>query len=292
MIFEKLKSFLKQKSTTPAIIPTIAPSIQKKHRFTEFGAGLGDVVTLMYTSSRYNSLEQIAEDETVTVVLMCHNPGTKDLFRWHPNASRMKILDLGFWWPKEDVERRTFHKLPPAQPFVYQLQPSCKFYPDPNELQTLGYLKSKPYIIFSVSAGSTDRNIPDSIYEQAIDLALQAGFSAVVIGNSYSHNGRVESKVKSRPDVIDLVDCLSVPATALAIESASAVFCCHSAVCLLSWYMKRPVFLTYPKHVKDREFHSIHQYTFGKDFKTTDHMEFSEYLPERFSTFLKGLGKS
>lgn len=270
-----------------------APST-KPPRIVEFGAGLGDVVTLMYTSTRYNSLERIEKDEAVTVVLMCHNPHVRELFLWHPKASQMKIMDLNFWWPKEDAERRAFHKLPSAQPFIYEPQKSCNFYPNPEERHIFDYLKSQgPYLLVSASAGSADRNIPQNIYEEAIGAALDRGLKVVVVGRSYKHNGRVELEVKSRPNVTNLIDCLSVPATAKLIERASAVFCCHSAICLLAWYMKKPVFLLYPRHVKEREFdRPAHQYTVGKDFKTTTHLEFGDYKREIFDQFVVAARKA
>lgn len=292
MIFEKLKLlWAKAPPTQPLIIqkPSVSVAKQTRQRFVEFGAGFGDVVTLMYTSDRYNSLEHIG-DEDVTVVLMCHNPFVRELFQWHPNADRLKIMDLGFWWPKEDAERRAFHKLPPAQPFVYQVQKSCRFYPSPEDIGILQYLYSlNGYVLINASAGGLDRNIPSHLCERSIDVFLEAGYTVVVIGRTYGEN-RAEVKIADRPNVVNLIDCLSIPGTALAIEKASGVFCCHSSVSLLSWHLRRPVFLLYPEDVKKRDFHSVHQYTIGKDFPTTMHMEFSEYSVEKARRFISIMG--
>lgn len=278
-MFEKLKALW----APPAPPPPPAP---KTMRIVEFGAGWGDVVTLMYTSTRYNSLERINANEVVTVVLMCHNPFIKELFQWHPKAAQMTVRDLGFWWPKDDAERRAFHQLPPAQPFVYDLQKSCTFYPGANDMSVLRHLRSLDgYVVINAAAGGPDRNIPVELCERSIDLFLEAGLTVVVIGRTYGQN-RTEVNLRERPNVINLIDCLSVPGTAVVLEHAAGVFCCHSAVSLLSWYLKRPVFLLYPEDVKRRDFHSIHQYTFGKDYPTTMHMEFSEYTPEKVKRFI------
>lgn len=264
-----------------------SPKVMKPMRHIEFGAGLGDQITLAFTSDRYNCLERLEPREQVTIVLMSHNPFSKELFQWHPKAKQMIVRDLGFWWPKDDAERRAFHKLPTAQPFVYQRQESCRFYPSPEDGQTLGYLGSLGgYVIVNAAAGGIDRNIPVEICERSIDLILKRGYTPVVIGRTYGSN-RAEVAVRERPGVVNLIDGLSVPGTALALQGAAGVLCCHSAICLLSWYLKRPVFLMYPEHVKVREFdREAHQYTFGKDYATTRHMQFSEYTPQKFEQFL------
>lgn len=259
----------------------------KPMKWCELGAGWGDAITVMYTSSRYNDLELLEPGEQATVVLMSHNPHVRELFQWHPKRAQLIIRDLGFWWPKDDAERRAYHKLPPAQPFVFKLQEKCSFYPSPEDQKILGQISSGgPYVVVSVSAGGVDRNIPAAIYESAVDGILKAGLKVVVVGRSYVHHDRVEQAVKVQSNVVNLIDRLTIPGTAKLIERAAGVFCCHSAICLLSWYMKRPTFLLYPEHVREREFHSAHQYTFGKDFPTTRHMEFSKYAPASLEEFL------
>lgn len=255
----------------------------------EFGAGLGDIVTVMYSSARYNALDKLGPDEKATIVLMSHNPFAKELFLWHRNSSRFEIKDLGFWWPKDDSEKRAFHKLPPAQPFVYEPQESCRFYPAPSDHQTLEYLHSiGPYVVVSASAGGPDRNIPKELVERTVDVFLRCSIPVVVIGRTYGEH-RSEVPVDERPDVINLVDRLTIPGTAVAIEKAAGVFCCHSSISLLSWRLKKPVFLLYPEDVRKRDFHSVHQYTIGKDYPTTIHMEFSQWAAphaERFVTIM------
>jgi hypothetical protein len=260
--------------------------------YCEFPGGLGDVVNYMYTSSRYNRLETLEPDERATVVLLCHNPFAKELFEWHPKRSRMTVRDFGFWWPSEDHIQRPHHGLPPApQPYVASLQEKCIFHVSPADLQVLAALKTgKPYLAIGAAAGGVDRNIPAEICERSADLAIDRGWSVAVVGRTYGQN-RSEIRLRPRPGIIDLVDRLSIPGTAMAIEGASGVLCCHSAVCLLSWYMKRPVFVLYPEHVQAREFGAINHYSFGKDYPTTRHMEFSQYSRERFDEFLSIAGK-
>lgn len=269
------------------------PEVQKAGttKLVEFGGGLGDTITLFFTSDRYNCLETLEGKDAATVVLMSHNPHVHELFRWHPKRSKLTIRDLGFWWPKDDAERRVFHKLPSAQPFVFKLQGKCNFYPSSEDLKILGQLTSGgSYVVLSGAAGGLDRNIPQHLCEQFADLAIARGLKVVVVGRTYGEN-RVEIRLRERPGVIHLIDQLTIPGTAKLLEGASAVACPHSGICLLSWYLKRPVFLLYPQHVRDSHFHSIHQYTFGKDYETTRHMLFSECSSARIEEFLSAAAR-
>lgn len=257
-------------------------------KHVEFGAGLGDTLTLIFNCDSYSSLELLQPDEQALIVLMSHNPCVKEFFLWHPKNSQFIIRDLGFWWPWEDAEKRREHGLPPAPPLVWSKPPALKFYPAPEEFEGIDALKALGnYVVISACAGGVDRNIPQPIAQETIKVATDMGFSVVVIGRNYNLPNRTEYAFPDEPNVINLVDRLSGPATVEVIKNSMAVFCCHSAICLLAWYLRKPVFLLYPSHVKEREFDKpAHQYTFGKDFKTTDHMQVSEYSSERLSRFL------
>lgn len=259
----------------------------------EFGGGLGDVITVMYTSNRYASLETLTPEEEVLIVLTSHNPCVGEFFRWHPKRGQFKIRDVGFWWPNEDVEKRKLHNLPQAPPYIFERQSILRFYPAPDEAEGLNLLSSLGrYVVVSACAGGIDRNIPRHVVEEAIRLAVDRGFKVVVIGRKYNIGrlgNREEYEFPETPNVLNLVDRLSIPATAEAIKYAAGILCCHSGMCLLSWYLHKPVFLLYPKAVRDTHFHSTHQYTFGKDFPTTMHMQFSEYKRELFEGFLSSL---
>lgn len=264
---------------------------------SEFGAGLGDVITLIYNSERYNILETLKPDQKAMIVLMCNNPYTKELFLWHPKAKQFDIRDVGFWWPWEDKEKRRQHGLPQAQPLELRRQESVRFYPSPEDYEVLKTLESFPYLVMSASAGGVDRNIPEPICEDISKANSERGqkefgLRTVVVGRSYSPEKRKERKFIPRSGLIDLIDRLTVPGTIELIARSRGVVCCHSAVCLIAWYLNKPVFLAYPKEVKEREFNKpAHQYTIGKDSPTTMHMEFGEYTRGKFDRFLNIAGK-
>ncbi len=252
-------------------------------KHVELGGGLGDTVTLMYTSDRYNSLDLLGPDERATVVCMSHNPFVPELFRWHPKRDQFTVRDVGFWWPNEDAAERAKHQLPPAQPFVFKLQEKCSFYPSPADVRVLGDVL-KPFVVVAAAAGGMDRNVPVEACERFVDQAIARGYRVIVVGRTYGNN-RAEIRLRPREKMVDLVDRLSIPGTAVLLEHAAAVLAAHSGICLLSWYLKVPVLLLYPEHVRAAHFHSVHQYTFGKDFPTTRHMLFSECGKERMDEF-------
>jgi hypothetical protein len=262
------------------------PVAPQEMKWIRFAGGLGDIANYMWTSDSYNCLDRLESDEQATVVLVCHNPFAKELFQWHPKRSRFSVKDLGFWWPNQDAEMSRKHGIPREQPYVGMLQERCNLYPSPEDLRVLGELrKCAPYIVMSTSAGSVDRNIPSPICEQAVDLAIGLGFKVIQVGRTYGES-RSEVKLLGRPGFLNLIDRLSVPGTALALEGAAGIFTCFSASLLFSWHLKRPVFLLYPEAVGGREFHCVSHYTFGKDNPDTRHMAFSGYSRERFIEWL------
>lgn len=263
---------------------------------SEFGGGLGDVVTLVYCSERYNILEKLPAGERAMVVMMCHNPYAKEIFLWHPKRSQIDLRDVGFWWPWENDQKRILHGLPKAQPFHYVPQESAKFYPSPEDLKVLETLESFPFIVMNAAAGSLDRNIPDAMCEDIAEGIVKNGHDkhglrVVVVGRSFNPAGRREHLFVKRGGLIDLTDRLSVPGVFELVSRSAGVVCCHSAICLLAWRMKKPVFLAYPTEVRDREFFKpAHQYTYGKDFKTTMHLDFPSYSRKEIETFVEMVG--
>jgi hypothetical protein len=261
---------------------------KKPPLWVEFGGGLGDTITLMYTSDRYNCLERLEPGEQATVLCTSHNPFVPELFRWHPKRDQITVRDVGFWWPQEDAEKRAKLGLPPAQPFVFKLQEKCRFYPSGADdrwvRDIMAAAERKPYVVIAASAGGKDRNVPLGLCEQFVDLAVARGYTVLIVGRTYGEN-RHEVRPRPRPHVFDLVDRLSVPGTGALLEGAGAVLAAHSGMCLLSWYLKKPTLLLYPQHVRDTHFHSVHQYTFGKDFPSTRHMLFSECTKDRIGEF-------
>lgn len=265
--------------------------------FIQMGGGLGDICNWLFMHDTYANLEKIPADEKVIIALTCGNPGAKELFIWHPKASQFEVHDFGFMMPVDYEPIKRKFNFPENTPSKYFPQQNLAFYPAPSDEETLKYLESFPYIVINPAAGHPARNIPEPLYKDAIDTISNYGMKryglrAVLVGRNYHTNDdpkheHVEPKLESIPYLINLIDKVTVPATLEIIRRSVGVFCCHSAVCLAAWYLKKPAFLLYPKDWGDTQI-KIHPtaYNFGKDFNTTMHLDFEHYDRRLFENFL------
>ena len=245
-------------------------------RYFEFGGGLGDIFSQIFVGSGYRHLAALPAPESATVGLITHNPFARELFTWLPGAGRLTILDRGYWSPAEDAEQRPRHGFPPKPPssFYFGRAPVV-FYPSPDDAPVLAELAMRPYVAFSASAGLPERDIPKAIVQHLAATAQARGFATVFLGRSYARQGRAEYR-PSAEEGLDLVDRLSVPGTALAVTGAAALVCCHSALNLLAWHLRRPQFLLYPKSVDERHMRRPDEWSFGIGYPECRHALFED----------------
>lgn len=257
-------------------------------RFVEFGGGLGDVFQQIYNTDRYVSLEKLDLSDRMTVVIVSHNPHVKEIFEWHRNRQKMVLKDLGYWLPNEDAEKRKRHGIPRPDQGRMALQKSVTFYPSPQDIPILKSLTTVgKYVIFATAAGTEpSRDLPKALRDDAVAAVLSRGYKAVITGRRYKLFDRDEHCFQESLGVVNLVDQLTVPGTAMAVERAQAVVTCHSALCSLSWCMNKPTFVAYPGYVYERHFKNKSQYAVGQDRPDTMHLEFSKYCRGDMDRFL------
>lgn len=260
----------------------------------EAGGGLGDVINWCFSFDAYAKLEEVPPDEEVLVVLTCGSPFASELFLWHPKSYQFLIINFSFLWPWEYEKVKKLYELPPATPMNMVQQENLKFYPGPFEQGTLEKLKSSPYIVVSTAAGHPSRSMPEKVYKDAIETILNEGFQkygfkVVIVGRTYTAcgNGHYEHTFEPRENMLNLIDQLTVPGTLEAIRGAAGVFCCHSSVCLAAWYLKRPVFLTYPEEGKREIEGPSNPYNLGANYPTTVRVDFNHYERKDMERFLK-----
>lgn len=264
----------------------------------QMGGGLGDIFNWLFMHEMYATLGKLPPEEKALIILTCGNPYAQELFRWHPKASQFEVHNLGFMMPAEYEPIKKKNGWPENTPSAYFPQQNVQFYPGPSDAQPLAELKPLKYIVINPAAGHPGRNIPSPYYKDAIDVILtygrqRYGLNAVVVGRTYDSNkdpahNHVEPKIKARDGLIDLIDKVSVPATLQIIRDSVGVLCCHSAVCLASWYMKKPSFLMYKKDWGDTQINIDLKspYNFGRDFPTTRHTHFEAYKRSFMEEFL------
>lgn len=264
-----------------------------------FVGGLGDILHQVWTSDRYVRLSRPREGVRAKVVVSCPNPGAKELFAWHPKASTYDLVEVPFhgtWssdvWSNYGVEE----EIPPLG-----RDPSepIEFYQSSIDYGVQSELKGAPYLVFAISAGTDDRNIPADVATRATETALKYGYKILVVGRTYApifHESvrpnddvhRHETRLPGWDGVVDGVDRLSVPGTLEAIRGAAGFFGAHSSMCVASWHLRKPTFVLLPRSLYGG-FRVHNAYTFGRDYPETFHGEFLDWTKGFFSAWLDRL---
>jgi ADP-heptose:LPS heptosyltransferase len=265
------------------------------HYYTEFGGGLGDVFNQIYTRGTYPTLEHLAPNDRVDIVLICHNPSAEELFKWHPNRHQFNIHAPGYCHPRDYAEFRQRHNLPtknPNLPITVADATDIHFFVSETEEAYLQYLP--PYVVLAPGAGERTRNIPDDIlYQIQMQILANTDLFIMHVGRNYARGSHVEPKVLEHGRVINVVDKLSVPATARLVHNSMGLITCHSALNLLAWHIRKPQLLLYPPHVAahHRMGDKPDQWMFGINFAETTHCLFDQFSAphvERFMSMLHG----
>ncbi len=241
--------------------------------YLEYGGGLGDVFYQMYQDGSYSVLDELGSDDRITVVLITHNPYVRELFDYHPKAKQIEVKDLGYWLPEQDLEMRKHHGLPLLKPPLPVSSKHVEFYPAPSDFPIIEQFCGKPYIVFSVSAGLPDRDVPMDLTKNLVREVRVRSLLPVFVGRNFNRFGRSEYRPEG-DDLIDLIDKLTVPGVASVVQGAAGVVCCHSAISILSWLLRKPQLLLYPQSAYQQ--HIIHrdQWAFGIDFPECWHARF------------------
>src|SRR5436853_2636939 len=230
--------------------------------YLEYGGGLGDVLYQMYQNGWYNVLSEMGPDAHATVALISHNPHVRELFDYHPKARQIEVKYLGYWLPEDDGVMRERHGLPAAKPAMPASHQAMKFHPAPDDLPVLELLRGRRYVVFSVSAGLSERDLPGALVKALVSQAQARQWLPVFVGRNYNRHGRCEYR-PANGDGLNLIDKLTVPGVACVIQDAAGVICCHSAINILAWLLRKRQLLLYPQSVYER--HIVHrdQWAFG-----------------------------
>lgn len=236
----------------------------------EFSGGLGDIFTRMYADGGYRFLDDLTPRDLVTVAVISHNPFAFEIFSHHPRAAQIDLRTLEYWLPHDDAIMRVRHRLP-TKIWRYPIaNRPVRFYPFPGDDAVLRELDGRRFVAFAVSAGLPDRDIPTGIVDDLAKRAHARGYRPVFVGRGYDRHGRREY----RPDAaqgLDLVDRLSVPGVARALQGAAGLVSCHSALSMLAWLTRKPQLLLYPQSVRERHIQRRDQWAFGVDFPECRH---------------------
>lgn len=255
------------------------------------GGGMGDIFHNIMKSSAYANLMNLKPEDTCDVLLICHNPFITELFKWHPKRDQLNVKWFGYWSPENDrAKREEFGAhlqdiLPPGPDAL------IKFYPSPDDCEIIERLSPHKTILISAGAGIQDRNIPDSTMEAIIGDLVKTEYSIVGVGRTYEREGghREYEYPMISPQVVSLVDKLSIPGVIHLTSMCRGVISCHSAVCLMAWWFRKPNMLVVPKnvsHANGINRGENNDWTFGL-FQLEGQLVYAEeYTAESLATFL------
>lgn len=249
--------------------------------YLEFGGGLGDIFYQMFHGGGYRALRTLAPQDRALIALITHNPHARELFDHHPRVRQFDIRDLGYWTPGDDAAMRRRHGLPAQATRFPAGSGAPEFYPSTDDREWLDRLEGTASVIFSVSAGLPDRNVPAPLVEALIELALRHALQPVLVGRDYQRFDRREQRV-GHPRALDLINRLTVPGVAVAVRRSAGVVCCHSAINILAWLLRIPQLLLYPQSVYEQHIARRDQWAFGIDFEECRHARFDS--PDLLST--------
>jgi hypothetical protein len=243
--------------------------------YLEYGGGLGDIFYQMFSEGSYSVLQDMKVEDRATVVLITHNPHVRELFDYHPKADQIEVKDLGYWLPEQDSVMRKKCGLPEPKPPLPVRNHRIEFYPAPSDEPVLRGLCGQRYVIFSASAGLPGRSIPPNLVEPLLRQAVACSLLPVFVGRSYERLARMEYRSRSS-EALDLVDQLTVPGVGRLVQDAAGVVCCHSAINILAWLLRKPQLLLYPKEVYQQHLLHHDMWAFGADFPECLHARFED----------------
>ncbi len=259
-----------------------------------FGGGVGDVLNHCFSDDQYSNLMNMTDEDTCDIFLNCHNPYAREIFDWHPKKSQLNVIWHGYWTSNDEMNKRREHGIftentdppgPKGVPKFYPCQEDIKLLEDIKE-----FSKGRKLIVIQATAGCSDRDIPE--YQMKKMLAdLETRDCVVVgVGRNYQRSDRYgEFKYDEYPEVLSMVDRLSVPGTVELIKQASGVIACHSAICLVAWHFHTPNILTLPRainHINGIGRGEKNQWTFGL-FQPETRLVYSEdYSMSKTDEFL------
>jgi ADP-heptose:LPS heptosyltransferase len=260
------------------------------HYYFEYGGGLGDVFMQMYEGRSYNVLREMAPFEQAEVILCCHNPHATELFAHHPRRQQIVLREVPYCVPDHAARVRSKLRLcrvEDRRPNPRQSNPApLVVFPPAEERKLLRTLTREPFVVLSASAGEPARSIPATIVETIAKTLARQRVRVIAVGRNYKRWDRFEQTLPELPNLVNMIDKLSVPAVAELVQRCCGTINCHSAIGMLGWLEKKPQLLLLDDGAWTRHFKKKDTWSFGKDFETTTWVRFEEFKQRHLDRFL------
>lgn len=259
---------------------------QDDARLTIFGAGLGDVIRMLYKNKSY---QYVCDTKIHVPIVVCsHNPFTIEIFKFHRNASNFILYDLAH---KYDEFLAKGLRGPDINKAI------CQFAGlDYGKLVTgdvVGYkptfdapdnIESSGHIVFQPFAGNANyRSLPPKLMEEIIEVLRSLPYTVYIVTRSYIRfaGGSGDKAMHANEDArhfaggnIIVRDDLSVPAALNLIKTSAAYIGSWSSLQQAAWFEDKPVAVLYPEKYHDVEKRT--GYAFGLDRENCFHSEFNK----------------
>jgi hypothetical protein len=302
-------------------IDTIKSNNSLNHYIIRLGGGIGDMIK--WYCNNEPSLKHIATSNDNKILVSCnsHNQFSTEFITLAPYNDKCIIFD-----PedeiKDEMERELFHKLTDVEKTSFRLELENRFiqkkqikrvcdfrkivdntsynlYPTINDLTIIGGLlnEKKPFIVLAPGASTHTRVIPNHILQSVVGNIDLMKYNIVLIGKS-------DSNIKFKhihttnsfdlPNVINLMDKLTIQGTLKLLDHASGLICSDSSILHYGSIIKLPMCVIVPdKHHKPYGLMNVndrHQGYFGSfgqpNVVVTD---FRDYTPNCLVQFISNV---
>jgi hypothetical protein len=259
-------------------------------RYYEFSGGIGDALNAIYRNSCYSQMQVMRHPDVAVVGCISHNPHIVELFQHWPEGPEIRVRY--FAYPDSWQTFRRKHRLPNPPLKTIRKKGQIAFHNHPTDREALAKLPDE-YVVFSVSAGQLERNIPDKI---VAELSFMGSRKAVFVGRDYKRNGwgnhKREEMMWTGSNAICLINQLSLPATVNVIcdPRCKGVVTCHSSLSLVAGWEQKPMLLLYPEQVRKTHFRQPDEYSHhAMTQESAFHGTFDQWKPlsEKFFNYIQ-----
>lgn len=264
-----------------------------------FGAGLGDVIRMIYQSKHYKYICEATEP--VHVIVASHNPFAIEIFKFHRNAHNFILYDLGHKYEEciqsavsgTDATNTLYGFIGASRDNFIHGKSAGDFKPvfdAPDEIN------SKGHIIFQPFAGNDDgRSFSPEFIEKIVSVLRKQEKTVYILTRSYIRkeiDGKVvhseENAKQYEEGNIIVLDNLSVPAALNLVKNSSGYIGAWSSMQQIAWFENKPVAVFYQPNNVDVLNRST-DYAFGLDRPDCLHSDFPSFDALKFESWVNNL---
>jgi hypothetical protein len=259
-------------------------------RYMEFSGGIGDALNAIYSYGCFSQLQRMRKPDVAVVGCISHNPHIVELFQHWPEGPEIRVRY--FAYPDNWSTFRRKNRLPNPPLRTLRKSGSITFHNHPSDQEALAQLPDE-YVVFSVSAGQLERNIPEEIVA-VLNFNFTRSKQAVFVGRDYDRSGwgnHAREEQQPMGDVTNLINQLSLPATVNVVRDprCKGIVTAHSSLSLVAGWERKPMLLLYPESVRHTHFRKPDDYSrHAIENQNAFHGTFDQWQPlaEQFFNYI------